>query len=133
MKPEKKYTPKDFMTAYLNMKDVLDQERGVWKNREKELKDKMVNVMALLRTAMAENDLDQVKTAGVGIAFYKSKSFLNIIDWDAAIAHIKANDLFHVLTKKLSKNAVVEIINETKEVFPGAELGEIRELHINRK
>jgi hypothetical protein len=123
----KKYTPKDYMTAYLNMKDVLDQERGVWKKRETELKGKMAGVLDLLKTAMSEADLDQVKTAGVGIAFYKKKSFLNIID------HIKANDLFHVLTKKLSKNAVVEIIDETKQVFPGAELGEIRELHVNRK
>lgn len=127
----KKYTPKDYMTAYLNMKDVLNQERGVWEKRETELKGKMAGVLALLKNTMA--GLDQVKTAGVGIAFYKVKSFLNITDWDAALDHIVKNHLWHVLTKKLSKNAVKEIIEETKQVFPGAELGEIRELHINRK
>jgi len=129
----RKYTPKDYMTAYLAMKDSLDAERKKWKALESERKEKMGKVLDLLKAAMAENDLDQVKTAGVGIAFYKSKSILNVTDWDAALEHIKANELFHVLTKKLSKAAVQEIVNETGEVFPGAELGAIRELHVNRK
>jgi hypothetical protein len=77
-------------------------------------------------------DIDQLKKEGSGIAFFKSKTFITINDWDATLKHIIANELWHVLTRKLAKDAVVEIINETKEVFPGAELGSIRELHINK-
>lgn len=133
MDTEKKYTLKDYMSAYLKMKSTLDAERTVYTKREKALKDKMAQVLDLANTAMvAAGDLDNVKHDGIGKAFYKTTEILNITDWDAALAHIKANELFHVLTKKLSKAAVQEIVKETGEIFPGAELGAIRKLYINK-
>ncbi len=134
MGTEKKYTPKDYMSAYLKMNGVLSLKRAAWKKEEAELKDKMAKIVHLLQTHMVESgDLDQLKLTGVGIAFYKTVSFLNITDWDAVIEHVKKNDLFHVLGKKLAKTAVIEIIEATKAPFPGAELGSKRELKINKR
>jgi hypothetical protein len=129
---EKTYTAKQLLTAYMNLKHAHDDLTAVYKEESGKLKDKMEFAKEALQKKMQEDGVDMVKDRGLAKAFYQSVRTMKIDDWEVAIEHVKKNNLFHLLSRNLSKNAVWEIVDEAKTPFPGVTLGTIKDLKIQK-
>ena len=69
-----------------------------------------------------------------GTAFKKSKDWVKVSNWDAALDFILANDLQHMLTRSVKKDAAKEFMAENNNSLPpGLEYGKLVEIAVRRK
>jgi hypothetical protein len=119
--------------AYVKMRDDLDAKRKEFKEFENERKAQMAKIEDHILKLCYEQGVESFKTVH-GTAFKKKKDFVKVNNWDAALDFIIHNDLKHILTKSVRKDAVKEFMKENKnQLPPGLEYGAITEIGIRRK
>lgn len=129
------------MTDEVNLDQVmarrfdLDQEISLREAQFKEsiapLREELNLCETYIKSTMQQQGLSQLKT-DAGMTYFTTKSSVSIVDWDAALAKIQADGLWHFLTKKVSTTAVKEYIEEHKAVPPGVKLEQYQDLSWRR-
>lgn len=85
-----------------------------------------------IKNHMNETNTQSLNITGAGMAYFTTKSKCSVGDFDATLAAIREQNLWHLLTKAVSKEAVKDYIKEHGVPPAGVDYSEYRDLSWKR-
>jgi len=108
----------ELVGVYIAARNQLATDRKGYKAREAKIKLHMNIISMLLRDKADELGVDNFKTS-LGTAYRNFKSKFGVADWATLSDYVQRTGFFHILQKRVSPNAVKEVIEKTGELPPG--------------
>lgn len=81
-----------------------------------------------IKDEMLKGNMQQLKTSAGHMAYFTTKDSVKVGDWDQALAYIKENQAYYLLTQAVNKTSVKEFIEANKAPPPGVEYSSFRDL-----
>lgn len=116
---------------FVELRDKLRDHQRSAKVIEDDLKFRMDQISMWLRDRAEELGVESFKTKS-GTAYKSLKESYRVNNWDDFIAFVKENDCFHLLEKRVAKNAAREVHKESGEVPVGLEYSSEIEFNVLR-
>jgi hypothetical protein len=117
--------------SYLTLRDQRKQIETDAKNKAAEITTKLDKLEAWIRQQAEAQGVTSFKTTA-GTAFLTTTDFANVADWDAVLAHIKANNAYDLLERRVAKAAVRAHIDTSGDVPPGVNYGTRLDVNVRR-
>jgi len=108
----------DVIAAYVTLRD---KKKGVEARHKEELaplKEQMFKLENWLHRELLAQGVSSFKTK-LGTAFVQKNTSMSVADWEETLPFIKEHDLWDFLEARVSKSAVQDYIESTKQVPPG--------------
>jgi hypothetical protein len=123
----------DVMTRRFDLAEQIDSLAAEYKTKAAPLNEELELCESFIRTEMIKTGSQNWKSATTGHAtHFTTKSKCQVSDFEATLAEIRAHELWHLLTKAVSKEAVKEYIAEHNTPPPGVTYSEYRDLAWSR-
>lgn len=127
-------TPGQVLEAFLRTRDLKEAMEAKHKTELAPIKTALDNMETWLQDHMNKNGIDQVKVAGVGVAFKKRKTSVRCEDWDGAFfPWIEQHKAWHFLDHNVNKTAAVEYMDQHQVMPPGVSITTFVEVQVNRE
>lgn len=121
------------IAKYLELRDKKEAIEAAAKAQCEGIVAQMKTIERWLHQRMQEIGTDQFKAKGVGTAYIKKSDFCSVADWDSVLQFVREHDMWHLLTKGVSKTVVVEYLEQSGGVVPpGVNYGMKEEVSIRR-
>jgi len=110
------------ISTYIKLRGQKEAIESDTREEVADIKEKMAKLEAWIQ---AESDRTGVKSfkTDAGTAFLTTSDFASVADWDEVLAFIKNTGAWEMLTRKVSKKAVREYIDEAGSVPNGVNFG----------
>ena len=105
--------------AYLLLREQLGDERKAFEEREKMFKTKQALIENRLLAMCDDIGSDQLKAAGIGVAFRHIETKVSTGDWNATWEWLADKRRLDMLEKRLSSKAVKDYLAEGNDLPPG--------------
>ena len=105
-------------------RQLRDQKSGIANKAKEEcavIQANMDKIEAKLLQLFKKLGVDNMKTSA-GTPYKSEKVFASVADWDALLEHIKQNDAYELLTRGVSKEAVMAYLEEHNDIPPGVNI-----------
>jgi hypothetical protein len=113
-------TPDAMIEKYVKLRD---RKKAIEERHKQELapfNDLMSRLEGWLLEALNAANLSSMRSPH-GTAFKSDRTSAKVTDWQQTLAFIRANNAWDLLEARVSKNAALDIIKETKQPIPGVE------------
>lgn len=117
--------------AYLKLRNEKERIEAETKEKVRDIKEQMIKLEGWLMRRADEQGVTSFKTNN-GTAFVTTVDFAQVADWDAVLDHVKANDAYDLLERRVSKRAVREYIDATNDIPPGVNYGSKLEVNVRK-
>lgn len=125
------HTVDDAVRDYLALRDGITEINREVKGRVAELKATQERIADFIEQQRVAVGVESFRTAH-GTAFRQEWKAVKVSDWSAFLQWLLATGNYHMLTKAVSKEAVMEFMAETKTIPPGLSYDHGYELRVNR-
>ena len=123
----------DVMTRRFELAEQLDLLAAELKTKSTPLQEEMTLCENYIRSELIKAGAQNWKSATTGHAtHFMTKSKCQVSDFEATLAEIRAHELWHLLTKAVSKEAVKDYIEANKKPPPGVTYTEFKDLAWSR-
>lgn len=106
------------VAAYIKLRDQKDEVKSRHKEELAPINENMAKLEGWLHRELNKQGVDSFKTK-MGTAFVQKATSVTVADWDVTLPFIKEKELWDLLEARVSKSAVQDYIESTKEVPPG--------------
>lgn len=106
---------------YRQLRDQKAEIATKAKEAAAEVQGKMDRIEAALLKLFQTQGVDSMRTSE-GTAYRQEKTFASVADWDALLAYIREKEAFELLTRGVSKDAVLAFKEEHGDIPPGVNL-----------
>jgi hypothetical protein len=108
--------------AFRHLRDVTVKE--LKKKQAEELRPHLEKMEKLQRWMLRELQAQGAKNMATpdGTAYLVTHAKVAINDWEAAMDHVIAHQLWHMLERRLAKTAVEQYVEANEENFPGTSI-----------
>lgn len=96
---------------YVDTRNQLNEERKVWEEREKALKQDLTDLELTLMAKAEEMGVDSFKTKA-GTAFKTTKTAVRIANADEFINYVRRTGNYQLFEKRVAKLAALELLEE---------------------
>lgn len=121
----------DVIATYMKLRDKKAAIEAEAKDRVAEIKAKMEKIEAYVKVRAETEGVTSFKTPH-GTAFLSTTDYAQVADWDSFIEFVRTEDAYEMLEKRVSKTAVREYIEQTKNVPPGVNYGTRLEVNFRK-
>lgn len=122
---------KELIEKYITLREAKDKI----KREAKEKTDRIDAVLDKMEGAILEEfqttGVDSVKTAA-GTAYRSTRTSATVADWDTVLAWVRQNDQWHMLERRVSKDAVVQFREANDDLPPGVNWREEQVVNVRR-
>ena len=119
-----KVTMDAVVERYIQLRDKKERINTQAKAEIHEINGKMAKLEQYVQMKAKADGVNSFKT-DKGTAYLKETPFASVSDWDAILAFVREHDLYHMLTKGVSKLAVKDYLDHTNAVPPGVKYGTV--------
>lgn len=116
------FTVGDVVAKYIELRNKKEAIEADTKEQVSALRVKMEQLEGWIKEQADSLGVTSFKTPS-GTAFVTTTDFANVGDWDSVLKFIKEESAYHMLERRISKNAVRDYIKETNQVPPGVNYG----------
>lgn len=113
----------DVVAAFMKLRADKDRIELKAKAEVALLKESMNKIEVWLLSEMEKQGLTSVKTKA-GTAFKTMSDFASVADFDALLEFVRDNDAWHLLERRVKKEAVKSYIENGEPVPPGVNYGQ---------
>ena len=96
-------------------------------------KDKQNNIEVEFLKRFNERGIDNVSSKDSGTAYRSTRVSASVADWDALLEHIKADNAWEMLERRVNKTAVLQYKEENEDLPPGVNWNETHGVNFRRK
>ena len=121
----------ELIEKYIKLRDGRDALKKRHAEEMAKIAGPMDQLAGILLDNLSRLGVDSVKGKH-GTAFKSTKVSVTVGDWDETLAFIQENDLWHMLNKAVSKDAVKQYRDEHGDIPPGVKYQEILDIGIRR-
>lgn len=121
----------DLVAAYVKARDkeaAIKAELDAKLNPVKELREK---IEARLLKLMGDMGMESIRTES-GTAYKSVRTSCTVADWDRFFDFVQAEEAWHMLEHRASKDAVKQYRTETEEIPPGLNWSETLVVNFRR-
>ena len=111
----------DVVAAYVTLRDKKAEIKARHQEELAPINDKMFKLEGWLHRELNKQGVDSFKTKR-GTAFVQKATSVTVQDWDATLPFIREHGLWDMLEARVSKTAVQDYIESTKDVPPGVSI-----------
>lgn len=122
----------ELVADYLLLRDEKERLKREFTDQTEDLDAGMKRIEAELHRCLQESGLENFGSKR-GTVYKVKKTFANVADWNVLLGYIRETESFDLLTKAVSKEAVVSRIEETGLVVPGVNITKTETVGIRRK
>lgn len=119
------------VTRYIAARDLKAKIVAKHKAKLEPLDNAMEKTEAAILDFFNRHGMDSAKTEA-GTAYKSMKSSATVADMDALLGFVRENDAWHFLEKRVSKTAVDEFVDQTKDLPPGVTYSRIATIGVRR-
>jgi hypothetical protein len=119
------------VTKYIAARDLKARIVADHKKKLEPLEAAMEKTEAAILDFFNKHDMESARCAA-GTAYKSSKSSATVTDMDAFLDFVRENDAWHFLERRVSKVAVDEMVEATKDLPPGVNYSRIASIGIRR-
>lgn len=115
--------------------ELVDEQAVIASRHKQELapiNEELAMCELFIKNHMNETNTQSLNITGAGMAYFTTKSKCSVGDFDAVLAKIRGENLWHMLTKAVSKEAVKDYIKEHGAPPDGIDYSEYRDLSWKR-
>lgn len=106
------------VAAYIKLRDHKDEVKSRHKDELAPINEQMAKLEGWLHRELNAQGVDSFKTKA-GTAFVQKATSVTVAEWDVTLPFIREHDLWDLLEARVSKSAVQDYVESTKEVPPG--------------
>lgn len=122
---------KELVEKYIKLRDAKAQLTKQHKDKVARIDEVMDQIEVALLEQFDANGIDSVKSEA-GTAYTTTRVSANVADWDAVLSYIRENDLWSLLERRVSKDAVKQFREENDDLPPGVNWSEEKVINIRR-
>ena len=123
---------KKLVAVYVKLRDDLAEQKKIFAAFEKGRKVELQRVADALQQIMDSTNVDSVKTEA-GTAFFATKDFVSVEDWNATLAWVRETDTLELFNKAVNKTVVKEYMKDHEgQLPPGLAYGTQIEIQVRR-
>lgn len=116
---------------YIKLRDLKSEIANEAKAKIAKLEDHMSKMEAALLAAFEEAGMESVRTKA-GTAYRSTRASATVADWDAVLGFVRENEMWTMLERRVSKDAVVQYRQEHNDLPPGVNWREEITVNIRR-
>lgn len=124
-------TTAEIVEKYIKMRDKKGALKAEFNKKVEKLDAALDLIEAHLLAQFTAQGLTSVKTEE-GTAYKSSRVSAKVEDWDAALAFIQKNKLWHMLERRVGKEAVAQYNEEHGQLPPGVSMTEEITINVRR-
>lgn len=111
-------TTAEIVEKYVALRDRKAEMEKAHKAKKAQIDAALVKIENFLLKRMDAAGEESIRTTA-GTAFKSTKVFTGVADWDSVLEFVRENDRFDMLTKAVSKDAVVAYREANDDIPPG--------------
>lgn len=119
------------ISVYVKLRDKAAEKKAEYEASVAKLKVVMDEVEQHLLKHFNTTDTESARSTA-GTAFKTTLSTVSVVDGEAFLDYIKANDAWQLLTRSAAKNAVEAFVEENGDLPPGVNLKQIVKVNVRR-
>jgi hypothetical protein len=108
----------DIIEKYIELRDKKAELAAAYKKKVAGLDSALDQLEVILLEKLNEIGMDSAKGA-TGTVYKSKRTSATVADWDYVLDHIQKNELWNMLEKRVSKQAVEQYVEEHGELPPG--------------
>lgn len=120
------------ITKYLELRDAVEAINAKAKADAAVMKEAMSGIEAYMMKQAIETGQTNFGVKGVGTAFITTETHCSVADWGAVLDFAKANDMWDMLTKGVSKTVVAQYLERNEQLPPGINWSAHKVIQIRR-
>lgn len=124
-------TVNDLVEKYIKLRDKKGELKAAFTAKTERLDAALETIEGHLLKMFQAQGIDSVKT-GEGTAYKSSRVSAKVEDWDAALDFIKKKKLWHMLERRVGKEAVKQYNEEHGALPPGVSMTEEITINVRR-
>lgn len=113
----------EFVERYIKLRDAKARLKAKHTTELAPLEEAMDKIEAVILAQFNEQGIESARTAA-GTAYKQVRSSATVAEWDPLLTFIRANDLWHLLEKRVAKVAVEQYRDEHNDLPPGIKWSE---------
>lgn len=124
-------TPGEMIQRYLQLRRLIQEKEANHKEIMAPLLQLRGQLEGALLTYLNDNQIDSTRSEH-GTAFKQTASSVTVHDWQATLDYIKQHQLWELLEARVSKSAVLNMLDEKDETVPGVNISQISLLRVRQ-
>lgn len=127
-------TSTDFDRAVEGYRKLRDHKEKIQKRHKEELAPINEKLATLENWMLAHLNLINAKSVKTnhGTVYISRHTSSKVVDWDATLQHIIDNELWHMLERRVSRNAVEEYVESQGTNPPGVQMETESRVNVRR-
>lgn len=122
---------KDIVAKYIKLRDLKSRLDGEHKERIAPIVAAMDSSEAAILALFNEMGLESAGCEA-GTAYISTKSSATVVDMEAFLGFVKANDAWHMLERRVAKTTVDEYVTAHNDLPPGINYSSIKTINVRR-
>lgn len=122
---------KELVDRYIKLRDAKAQLKAKHTAELLPLEEMLAKIEAAILAHCNEQGLEAIRTEG-GTAYKTVRTSASVADWDATLRFIRENELWHMLERRVSKDAVVQWREANGDLPPGLNWREEITINVRR-
>lgn len=108
----------DIIEKYIELRDKKAELSAAYKKKIAGLDAALDQLEVILLEKLNEIGMDSAK-GSTGTVYKSKRTSATVADWDYVLDHIQKNELWNMLEKRVSKQAVEQYVEEHGDLPPG--------------
>jgi len=121
----------EIIEKYIELRDKKTELSAAYKKKVAGLDSALDQLEAVLLEKLNEIGMDSAK-GSTGTVYKSKRTSATVADWDYVLDHIQKNELWNMLEKRVSKQAVEQYVEEHGDLPPGINWREELVVNIRR-
>lgn len=121
----------EVVARYVKLRDAKAKIVNEAKEKTAKIDEVLKKLEAFLLTHFQETGAEAVRTKA-GTAYKSVKTSATVADWDQVLAFIRENEMWQMLERRVSKDAVQQFVEEHNDLPPGVNWREEIAVNIRR-
>jgi hypothetical protein len=124
-------TPGEMIQRYLQLRQFIQGKEADHKEIMAPLLELRAQLEGALLTYLNDNQIDSTRS-DLGTAFKQTASSVTVRDWQTTLSYIRDHQLWDMLEARVSKSAVLDMLDEKKELLPGVDVSQVSVLRVRQ-
>lgn len=120
------------LKMFIALRDRRAKRKADYSADDADDRNKQDRIEAEFLRRFEERGIDNVSTRGVGTAYKSTQTSATVADWDALLDHVRHEEAWELLERRVSKGAVQQFAAEHEDLPPGVSWSERQVVNFRR-
>jgi|TARA_R110002153_G_scaffold51370_3_gene144461 hypothetical protein len=121
------------LKIFIGLRDKRSQRKANYDADDAGDKDKQNRIETEFLRRFNERGIDNVSSREFGTAYRSTRSSATVADWEAVLDHVKEQDAWELLERRVSKGAIQQYRDVHDDLPPGVNWSEAQVVNFRRK